>query len=241
MLILPASAEVITSFVAAADEAPEELSTIANVMVAPSMPFLPPEAHGKFILMAMMFYTGDVEEGQRAVAPFRALAAPLADMLRPMRYPEMYLPEDPAYHPVAAGRTMFIDALDHDDAQLIIDRLQASTAMMAATQIRVLGGAMGRVPVDATAFAHRQRKILVNLAALYNKPDEAAVHGKWVEDFMIALRQDSSGAYVNFMAAESEARVREAYPGSTWDRLAAIKRRYDPTNLFRLNQNIPSA
>ncbi len=191
--------------------------------------------------MAMMFYAGDIESGQRAVAPFRALAAPLADTLHPMRYPEMYPPEDAAYHPVAAGRTMFIDALGRADAQLIIDRLRASTAMMAVTQIRVLGGAAARVPVDATAFAHRQRKIMVNLAALYGNPNKSAVHENWVEDFMTALRQDTTGAYVNFLAAESEARVREAYPGSTWDRLAAIKRRYDPTNLFRLNQNIPPA
>ena len=241
MLILPASAKIITSFIAAADEAPEELSTIANVMVAPPMPFLPPELHGKLILMAMMFYASDIEAGQHAIEPFRKLAAPLADMLHPMPYTEMYPPEEPGFHPVGAVRTMFIDSLDGDDAQLIIDRLRASTAMMASSQIRVLGGAIARVPVDATAYAHRQRKIMINLAALYNNPDEAAIHEKWVEDFMTALRTDSTGAYVNFLAAEGEARVREAYPGSTWDRLRTIKARYDPTNLFRLNQNIPPA
>jgi FAD/FMN-containing dehydrogenase len=241
MLILPASAKIITSFIAAADEAPEELSTIANVMVAPPMPFLPPELHGKLILMAMMFYASDIEAGQHAIEPFRKLAAPLADMLHPMPYTEMYPPEEPGFHPVGAVRTMFIDSLDGDDAQLIIDRLRASTAMMASSQIRVLGGAIARVPVDATAYAHRQRKIMINLAALYNNPDEAAIHEKWVEDFMTALRTDSTGAYVNFLTAEGEARVREAYPGSTWDRLRTIKARYDPTNLFRLNHNLPPA
>jgi FAD/FMN-containing dehydrogenase len=242
MLILPASPEVLTAFVALAEEAPEELSTIANVMNAPPMPFLPPEVHGKLVLMAMMFYSGDAAAGLRALAPFRALAAPLADLLRPLRYLEMFPPEeDSSYHPIAAGRTMFVDGLDGADARLIIDRLRASTAMMAVAQIRVLGGAMARVPVDATAFAHRQRKIMVNLAALYTNPGDALLHEQWVDEFMAALRKDTSGAYVNFLAAEGEARVREAYPAATWERLVAVKRRYDPDNLFRLNQNIPPA
>jgi len=80
---------------------------------------------------------------------------------------------------------------------------------------------------------------MVNVAALYGHPDEAPVHESWVSDFAAALRQGDSGAYVNFLGNESEGRVREAYPGPTFERLAEIKARYDPTNLFRLNQNIP--
>src|SRR5215212_8055000 len=83
MLILPATPEVIASFVAEAEAAPEELSTIANVMVAPPMPFLPAEAHGKLVIMAMLVYAGEVDEGERAIAPFRALATPLADTVGP--------------------------------------------------------------------------------------------------------------------------------------------------------------
>jgi len=241
MLILPATADTIRSFVAAAEEAPEELSTIANVMVAPPMPFLPPEVHGQLIMMAMLVYAGDVEAGQRAIAPFRALATPLADMVRPMTYPEIYPPEEGGYHPVAAGRTMFIDSIDRDAAELIIDRLQTWKAQIVATQIRPLGGAMARVPANATAFAHRGRRIMVNVAAIYENPEEGGKHEAWVDDFMAALRKGDSGAYVNFLVNEGEDRVREAYPGPAWDRLAAIKRRYDPTNLFRLNQNIPPA
>jgi FAD/FMN-containing dehydrogenase len=112
---------------------------------------------------------------------------------------------------------------------------------MAVAQIRVLGGAMARVPAEATAFAHRSSRIMVNLAAVYERPDEAAVHEPWVRAFAAALRQGEGGAYVNFLGDEGEARIREAYPGSTFERLAAIKGRYDPTNLFRLNQNIPPA
>jgi FAD/FMN-containing dehydrogenase len=103
----------------------------------------------------------------------------------------------------------------------------------------VLGGAMARVPADATAFAHRTRRIMANVAALYANPAEKSVHEAWAADFAAALRQGGTGAYVNFLGDEGVARIREAYPGAAWDRLAAIKARYDPTNLFRLNQNIP--
>jgi len=241
MLVLPATPDVVHSFVAEADAAPEELSTIANVMTAPPMPFLPAEVHGQLVVMAMLVYAGEVDEGERAIAPFRALATPIADMVKPMRYPEIYPPEEGDYHPVASGRTMFLDAIDGPVAQTFVDHLQASSAQMAVAQIRVLGGAMARVPAEATAFAHRSSRIMVNVAALYERPDEAAVHEDWVTDFAAALRQGDGGAYVGFLGNEGEARVREAYPGSTWERLAAIKGRYDPTNLFRLNQNIPPA
>ncbi len=100
---------------------------------------------------------------------------------------------------------------------------------------------MARVPVDATAFAHRKSRIMVNLAALYEKIEEKSIHQAWVTKFSAALRQRDGGAYVNFINDEGEARVRAAYPRATWDRLAEIKRHYDPTNLFRLNQNIPPA
>ena len=95
--------------------------------------------------------------------------------------------------------------------------------------------------LDATAFAHRTSRILVNVGAIFDEPGEAAVHEAWAEDTVAALRQGDGGAYVNFLAGEGEARVRAAYPGATWERLRAVKRRYDPGNLFRSNQNIPPA
>lgn len=238
MLILPATPDIINSFVAEAEAAPEELSTIANVMTAPPMPFIPKEYHGQLIVMALLAYAGDVESGRHVIAPFRALAKPIADMVRPMRYSEIYPPEQADYHPVAASRTMFVDVIDRRMAETIVDNIHASTAPMAATQIRVLGGAMARVPVEATAFAFRKRRIMVNVAAIYQHPDEASVHEAWVTKFAAELRQGAGGAYVGFLGNEGAARVREAYTGATWDRLAEIKARYDPTNLFRLNQNI---
>ncbi|HKC91562.1 MAG TPA: FAD-binding oxidoreductase [Candidatus Limnocylindria bacterium] len=241
MLMLPATAEVIESFIALSEAAPEELSTIANVMPAPPMPFVPAEHHGKLVIFGMLCYAGAVEAGERAVAPFRALATPIVDMVKPSRYPEMYPPEDPDYHPIATGRTFFIDSVDRRVADTIVDHLNSTDAQMRVAQLRVLGGAMARVPVDATAFAHRRSKIMVNVAALYGSPDQASVYEPWVHRFVGALKQSDTGAYVNFLVDEGEARIRDAYPGKTWDRLRSIKRRYDPTNFFRLNQNIPPA
>jgi FAD/FMN-containing dehydrogenase len=105
----------------------------------------------------------------------------------------------------------------------------------------MLGGAMARVPADATAFAHRGRRILVNVGAVYARAEDAPQHDKWVAGLAAALRRGDDGAYVNFLTNDGAARIHEAYPGPTFDRLAAIKRRYDPTNLFRLNHNIPPA
>jgi FAD/FMN-containing dehydrogenase len=241
ILVLPATAEAIAGFIAAADAAPEELSTIANVMPAPPMPFLPEALHGQLVILGMMAYAGDQAAGERAMTPFRALATPLADLVKPMPYPEIYPPDDDSYHPTAAARTMFVETIDLPVAQTIMEFLQASDATMRVAQLRVLGGAMARVPADATAFAHRTSRIMVNVAAFYEGADDRIAKEAWVADFVAALRQGDAGAYVNFLGDEGEARVHAAYPGSTWDRLAAIKARYDPTNLFRLNQNVPPA
>jgi hypothetical protein len=241
LLVLPATAESVAGFVAAAEAAPEELSTIANVMNCPPMPFVPDEHHGEVVILAIMAYAGDPDDedaAERALAPFRSLATPLADLLAPIPYPEIYAPDDPDYHPTAASRTMFVDRIDSDNASLIVDRLRASDASLRVAQVRVLGGAMARVPLDATAFAHRASRIMINVAAFYEGPDDQVIRERWVADLSAALDQGNSGAYVGFLLDEGEDRVRAAYPGATWDRLAATKARYDPTNLFCLNQNI---
>ena len=238
MLILPATAEAIAGYMAAAEAAPEELSGIANIMPAPPMPFLAEEHHGKLIIMAELVYAGEGPAAEAALAPFRSLAAPLADMLKIMPYPEIYPPDDPNYRPVTALRTLFIDNVDAVVAGMMLDRLKSAPVAFAVTQLRVLGGAMARVPADATAFAHRKSRIMANLVALYGKPEEKEPSEAWVTDYMAALRQTDAGAYVNFLGNEGQQRVRAAYPPPTWERLVAIKKKYDPTNLFRLNQNI---
>ena len=238
LLILPATADTIAGFVAAAAAAPEDLSAIANVMPCPPMPFLPPEQHGKVVILALMCWAGPTDEAAEALAPFRALATPVADLLVPSSYTAMYPPEDPDYHPLAIARTFFMDTFDHDLAQVVVDHLAASDAAMRVAQLRVLGGAMARVPSDHTAFAHRDRALMVNVASFYTGDEDKARREAWVTDLFGALRQ-APGAYANFLADEGPERVREAYPGATWDRLVAIKRRYDPDNLFHHNQNIP--
>jgi FAD/FMN-containing dehydrogenase len=241
MLILPATADTVAGFIAAAEAAPDEVSTIANVMSCPPMPFVPEQYHGTIVIMGMLAYAGDEEAGGRALAPFRALAEPIVDMLKPIPYPEMFPPEDPDYHPTAIARTMFMDHVDHDVAKTIIDYLESSDASMRVAQLRVLGGAAARVPVDATAYAHRASRIMVNVAAFYDGEEDKPRREAWVAEFSAALQQGDAGAYVNFVGDEGEARVRAAYPGKTWDRLTEIKRRYDPDNVFRRNQNIPPA
>ena len=241
MLILPATPDTIAGFIAAAEAAPEELSTIANVVPCPPMPFVPEEHHGALVILGMLLYAGTAEDGERGVAPFRALASPIADQVKPIAYAEMFPPEDPDYHPTAIGRTLFVDHIDRAVAETILQYLEASDAPMRVAQLRVLGGAMARVPAGATAFAHRSSRIMVNVAAFYTGEEDRVVRAAYVNDFAAALHQGDDGAYVNFLGDEGEARVRAAYPGSTWERLVEIKHRYDPKNLFRRNQNITPA
>lgn len=241
MVILPATPDVITALVAAAAAAPEELSAIIGVMRAPPAPFLPAEHHGKLVVMSMIVYTGEIEAGMQAIAPFRALATPIVDRLGPMRYVELFPSGEEAYHPVATGRTMYIDSFDRSTADLILEHLQATSAQMAVAQLRVLGGASARVPVAATAYAHRERRIMANIAAMFQNPGEQAQHDAWAGAFARALAQGDTRGYVNFLGDEGPEQVRAAYPGETWERLRAIKARYDPTNFFRHNHNIPPA
>ncbi len=172
MLVLPASAELITGLVAAADAAPEELSVIANVMNAPPMPFIPAEQHGKPVVMALMVYAGDAEAGERAIAPIRALATPLADMVRPIRYPEMYEgPEGPR----AGIRRR------HERARRCL-RARGGRGDPRAPRDR--DGPDGRRPTPRPRrrdgarprrrdrVRHRGAKLMVNVAAMYERPEE---------------------------------------------------------------------
>jgi FAD/FMN-containing dehydrogenase len=241
MLMLPASVEVITALVAAAEAAPEELSMIANIMKAPPMPFIPAEQHGKPIVMAQMVYAGDGEAGERAIAPIRALATPLADMVRPIRYPEMYEGPEGPRPAIAAGTNVLVDALGPGAAESILEHLETSTAQMAAAQLRVLGGAMARVPNDATAFGYRGAKLMVNIAAMDASPEQGREHGAWASSLAGALSDGTAAAYVGLLGDEGEEGVRRAYPPATLERLAEVKRRYDPDNLFHLNPNVTPA
>jgi hypothetical protein len=151
------------------------------------------------------------------------------------------MPDEEDYHPIAVGKTRFTEQFDGEAIATILDRVESSTAMMAVTQIRALGGAMARVPDEATAFAHRQSRLMVTVANVYERVEDTPTHQAWVDELAVALGLDGRNAYVNFLGEEGEQGVREAYPDPTWDRLRSIKRRYDRGNLFRLNQNVPPA
>ncbi|NEE00001.1 FAD-binding oxidoreductase [Phytoactinopolyspora halotolerans] len=237
LLVLPASADVLHQAVAIAEAAPDELSTIINVMVAPPMPFLPAEVHGQLIIMVMLCYAGPAEDGEQIVAPFRELATPIVDMVRPMSYPEMFPPEHPP-RMGAVSRMVYLDGLSAESAELITDRLTWSPAPMRAVQLRVLGGAIARTADDATAYAHRGRRLMGNVAAMSPDPAAVAEYEPWVDKVAGKLKEAVPGTYVNFLGDEGPERVREAYPGKTGDRLAEVKRVYDPANFFRLNQNV---
>jgi FAD/FMN-containing dehydrogenase len=240
MLMLPASVHLVTGLIAAADAAPEELSVIANVVKAPPLPFIPGEVHGKPVVIAQMVYAGDAAAGQRAIAPIRALANPLADTIRPIRYPEMYAGPEGPQTAFAAGTNMLVDALTPRAAKAILEHLETATATIAGVQLRVLGGAMARVPDAATAFGHRGAKLLMNIAAMHQRPEERPEHEAWAKSLAKALSDETTtAAYTGLLGDEGAEGLRRAYPPATLDRLARVKRRYDPDNLFRLNLNVP--
>jgi FAD/FMN-containing dehydrogenase len=197
MLLLPATPEVVAGFIAEAEAAPEELSTIANIMAAPPMPPVPEQAHGKLVVMAQLCWAGDLDAGEHTVGRFRKLAPPMFDLVRPMPYPEIYQFTEGRPNPDhEALRSLFLDAVDLPTAEAVVDHLRAGTAPLAVAQLRVLGGAMARVPADATAFAHRRRRVMAAIGAVWERPEETAVHEAWVTGFAAALRHGDPGVYV---------------------------------------------
>ncbi len=245
VLLLPATAEAIAGFIAAAEAAPDELTAIANVMPAPPMSFVAPEHQGTLVILGFIAYAGEGAAAEAALAPFRALATPLADLLRPMPYPELFPPEPGGRHdgPIAVSRTLFMDGVDAGVAARILARIKEAmatgAAVMAVAQLRPMGGASARVQDGATAYAHRSRRIMANVAAFVMSPETVPAVLPWLEAFAAELSGGDPAGYVNFLADEGPARVRAAYPGDTWSRLVAVKRRVDPDNLFNRNQNIP--
>jgi FAD/FMN-containing dehydrogenase len=139
-----------------------------------------------------------------------------------------------------AGRTLFLTDFPDALVDTLIQHVEHGTSPLSLAQIRPLGGAFSRVPRDATAFAHRDKSYMLALINDWDSPEagDAAVHYAWLEEFWRSVRPFGSGVYVNFLESGERDRIREAYPGDTYERLVAVKRRYDPDNLFRQNQNI---
>jgi FAD/FMN-containing dehydrogenase len=245
LLLLPATADNVAEFMRLALEAPDELGAIANVMPAPPMPFVPEDRRGELMILAIMAYSGPAEDAERVLAPFRAIAPPVADLLAPMPYAGLFPPEDPSYRPIATSVTGFATGLDTHTAQTVLDTLCTATSrpgvQMAVVQLRPLGGAIARVPADATAYAHREWPVMFNVATLVGDVADLEAQQDWVAALAATIADGTPGAYVGFSVADDPEQVRAIYPSATYDRLAAVKRTYDPDNLFHRNHNVPPA
>jgi hypothetical protein len=244
-IVYPASTEVIKAYTQRAAEAPDGLTTISFVIKAPPLPFIPEELHGKVILLILAVHVGSLEAGQRALEPLRTLGPGLVDATSPMPYPGIFdFTRDPTVSSYHYGRTTFLYDFPEPLIDVVLDNVEHGTSPLSFAQIRPLGGAMARVPSGATAFAHRDKPFMLALINDWDGPnaDQAAPHKAWVSNFWQAIRPfRSNGVYVNFLEVDERARIGEAYPTETYARLAAIKQQYDPTNVFRLNQNITPA
>jgi FAD/FMN-containing dehydrogenase len=240
-LMLPASREILRNYLDYVTTAPDELTTIANLMHAPPAPHVPQERVGELVLSILVCWTGSIADGERALAPLRALATPIADAVGPMPYPEIYRFTAHQAAPHGASiRSMFADMLSDATLDAALAALDGATSPYSIIQFRGLGGALARVGADATAFAHRDRRYFVAVIAIWlDAAEDAAVHTAWTNSLWQTIRPEGSGVYVNFLESEGAARVRDAYPPATFARLAAIKQQYDPRNMFRFNQNIP--
>ncbi len=238
------SADVLRGVLAIAAEAPDELTTITEIMPAPPAPFIPEEMVGTPVMFVLMVYAGDPASGQPIVDRFRALATPIADLVAPMPYGGIYEFSAEVENPMPAiTRSLFANrALDDATVERVVARMShPDRPAITVTQIRVLGGQMGRVAADATAFAHRDAQVMFSIYTIFE--DEAAVDAdvRFTDAYFAEIAPIASGAYVNFLDREGEGRVREAYPEATYRRLAEVKASWDPENVLSRNQNIAPA
>ncbi len=241
-LVLPATKEVLRGYIEYASQAPDELTTISALTHLPPAPFIPEAEQGKLAFAILLVALGEREQAERLVEPLRRLARPIADATGPMPYPAIYqFSEEATHRSFMSTRSMFARTVPDAALEAMIEHTAQAASFMHMLQVRVLGGAMARVPVGATAFAHRDKPFMVSVLNEWHDPAETAAQTDWTETAWQALRGYGSGVYVNFLEDEGEGRIHEAYPPETYARLAAVKRQYDPTNLFRLNQNIGPA
>jgi FAD/FMN-containing dehydrogenase len=240
-IFLPPTRDVLRSLVPLAMSAPEELTTIGFIMPIPPMPFVAEEHHGKPSLVLMFVYAGDPADGQAAIEPFTRVAEPFGVAAMPMPYPGIYdFTAEGGKRHASTTRSLFLDVLADASVDAVVAALETAPEG-SMVQLRVFGGAMGRVPSDETAFAHRSAAVQVTIINQFVAPEAVPDALAWNRSLFAALEPASSGVYVNFLEDEGADRIRQAYPGGTYERLAQVKRRYDPSNVFRRNQNIRPA
>ena len=242
MLFFEPTRDVLRGLVPVAASAPEGLTTISMLMPAPPAPFVPAHLHFRPVLAVMFAFDGPIDEGQAALEPFRALAAPVAELVAPMPYVGIYdFYKEAEKRGASVHRSLFLEGLPDGAVDAILGSMATPSSPFAMTQIRVLGGQMARVDPSATAFAHRDAQVMWLSITPYEDPASRPAHDAWSQSYMESLLPYATGVYSNFLEEEGDARIAQAYPAETSRRLADVKRRYDPTNLFHLNQNIRPA
>jgi len=242
-ILLPATRDVLRSLVPVLLAAPDELTAMPLMMTAPPDPEVPEEYHGRLVVKLSVAWSGAPDAGERALAPLRALGAPINDTVAWQPYPALFTPVDRDAEPKwgVSSRSLFLDDLDDATIEVIERRLTEADAPDAIVQLRVLGGAMARVSGDATAFGWRDRPALLWLITPYEDVGQAATNESWTAAFHAELAAEGAATYLNFMGAEDADAVHGAYPAPTYARLRELKRRYDPANVFRFNHNIRPA
>jgi FAD/FMN-containing dehydrogenase len=231
---------VLTRLREVAPEAPDELGISLAIMPAPPVPFLDAGQFGTPVVGLVLAYAGDLAEGERVTAPLRRVGTPLADVVRPMPYLALQSMLDAG---APHGRHYYwkshrLATLSDDAIDAFLDRMAALTSRFAQINGWAMGGAVSRVDPAATAVGEREVGFDISLAVGWDPDDpEPDRHRRWARDGWDALRRESAGVYANFISDEGAAGVEAAY-GDRLARLQALKDRYDPANVFRLNANI---
>jgi FAD/FMN-containing dehydrogenase len=224
-------------------EAPDEVGMMANLRLAPSLPIVPQALHGQPIVALIATYAGPADEGRQVLTPIRRLPTPAFDAVTPRPYVAHQQMFDAAY---PHGRHYYwkshkLGTLTDEIIDIVVDHASQVTSPLSAIPIFCLGGAVARVPEHSTAFPYRDASHDLNIVASWLPEDlgHADRHIEWVHRMYHALEPYSRGVYVNFTSDDASERVRQAYTGQQWTRLSALKAKYDSTNFFRMNANIP--
>jgi FAD/FMN-containing dehydrogenase len=220
---------------------PDEVTTLVNLTTAPPAPFLPEDVHGKPIVAVIAVHAGDPERGRALVQPLKNLGDPVADLLDVMPYTMMQSLLDGLWGRGAHNymRSSYVDGLTDDAIAATVDCHRKVASPHSEIHLHHFGGAVARVGDDDTAFGDRSSEYVLNVIA--RTPDDEGFDDnvRWARDTVRLLEPEShAGAYVNFMGDVGDERLRASYSDAKYERLVALKRRYDPANLFRLNQNI---
>jgi hypothetical protein len=218
-------------------EAPDELMTIVIHRKAPPLPFVPRELHGKPVVAVVCCYAGQIGEGEHVVKPLKELGSPVLDLCVPKPFLTHQARFDLSFqHGWYYMRACDVAQLTDEVVDITVDHSLRIKSPLTAFPIWQLGGAVARVGEDETAFGGRSAGHTFNITAATETEEGFDEERKWVRNFWSALEPYDTGVYVNFLM-EGEERIRQAYGARKYDRLKAFKRRYDPDNLFRLNQN----